>query len=80
MGKIALIGLIMVALVCWLRYKATRRSPDHGPKAGRSGDVDIMISCAHCGVHLPRSEALPGASGKGYCDADHRALAQDEPV
>ena len=80
MGKIALIGLIVVALVCWLRYKATGRSHNSDPVADRNGDVDTMVSCARCGVHLPRAEALPGASGNVYCDASHRALAQDDPA
>jgi uncharacterized protein len=31
-----------------------------------------MLSCAHCGVHLPRDEALPGRGGV-FCDAAHRA-------
>ena len=31
-----------------------------------------MLTCAHCGTHLPRDEALPGRGGV-FCDAAHRA-------
>lgn len=34
-----------------------------------------MVACAHCGLHLPRSEALadgPGGSEPFYCSAAHR--------
>jgi uncharacterized protein len=34
-----------------------------------------MVECAHCGLHLPRSEAIE-AAGQSYCSAEHRALAQ----
>lgn len=80
MGKIALIVLFVVALVCWLRYKATKRSHARGSVAGRGDEVDTMVSCARCGVYLPRSDALSGASGKFYCDPGHRALAHDDPA
>ncbi|HRH06612.1 MAG TPA: PP0621 family protein [Burkholderiaceae bacterium] len=37
-----------------------------------------MVSCAHCGVHLPQSEALPSPDGLGgapwFCSAEHRKL------
>ena len=31
-----------------------------------------MLACAHCGVHLPRDEALPGRGGV-FCGDAHRA-------
>jgi uncharacterized protein len=31
-----------------------------------------MLACAHCGVHLPRDEALPGRGGV-FCSEAHRA-------
>jgi uncharacterized protein len=30
-----------------------------------------MVACAHCGVHLPRDEALPGRGGV-FCGDAHR--------
>ena len=31
-----------------------------------------MVSCPVCSVHLPRPDAVAGASGRLYCCADHR--------
>jgi uncharacterized protein len=32
----------------------------------------IMVACAHCGLHLPRSDAVLDAQGRGFCGAAHR--------
>jgi uncharacterized protein len=37
------------------------------------------VRCAHCGVHLPRSEALPGRGGL-FCGPSHRAEHEREPA
>jgi uncharacterized protein len=31
-----------------------------------------MVSCAHCGLHLPEADALPGPDGAHYCSEAHR--------
>jgi uncharacterized protein len=31
-----------------------------------------MLACAHCGVHLPRDDAVLDAAGRGYCGDAHR--------
>ena len=31
-----------------------------------------MLECAHCGVHLPRDEAVLDAAGRGFCTDAHR--------
>jgi uncharacterized protein len=33
-----------------------------------------MVSCAHCGLHLPQPDALEGEGGRHYCSAEHRRL------
>ncbi len=43
---------------------AARPAPDEGPLP--------MLSCAQCGLHLPRDEALPGRGGV-FCGAAHRS-------
>ena len=35
-----------------------------------------MVTCAHCGIHLPQEEAVTGEKGV-YCSTDHRTSAQD---
>jgi uncharacterized protein len=44
-----------------------------GPrKAGAAGSPQAMVTCAHCGVHLPRPDALADAKGRVFCDEAHR--------
>ncbi len=38
------------------------------------GAADKMVACAHCGIHLPQSEALHGADRRPYCSEEHRSL------
>ncbi|WP_333904480.1 PP0621 family protein, partial [Achromobacter insolitus] len=39
-----------------------------GPKP-----LESMVRCAHCGIHLPRSEALL-QNGQTWCSAEHARL------
>ena len=60
------LGLIVVY---WVLKRYHRRVPRPGtPPATGSED---MVRCAHCGVHLPRSESLT-TQGKFYCTPEHR--------
>ena len=73
---LAKILLLIAGLVlAYLILKAYRRKVEgraHKPEAQGSED---MVRCAHCGVHLPRSESLM-ADQAFYCNADHRRLHQ----
>jgi uncharacterized protein len=35
-----------------------------------------MVACAHCGLHLPAAEALPGGQGEHYCSLEHRVAGE----
>ena len=65
-----LLFLVAVFVLLWLLRGATtsrrRRSAAPPPQAPQE-----MIACAHCGVHLPRDEALPGRGGV-FCGDAHR--------
>lgn len=42
-----------------------------GGAAGTSdGAVERMVACAHCGLHIPQSEAVQQA-GQLYCSQEH---------
>lgn len=69
--------LAAVALVWWWlsSRRSAVRSDDAAPKppADPAG-AHQMVSCAHCGVHLPQSDALPDAAGTFFCSEEHRRL------
>jgi uncharacterized protein len=59
--------------------EARQPTPSKAPRPAapevRDHAQDI-VPCAHCGVHLPRSEALAGPEhgGELFCSAEHRRL------
>ena len=61
-----LMMLAIAAAVYWLLR------PNRREKPGRDGPaVEDMVRCAHCGVHIPRSEAIL-AGGNFFCSTEHR--------
>jgi uncharacterized protein len=67
MIKFVLLALL-IGVVLWLLLRVRKRPAGRGAAAPGAED---MVVCAHCGVHLPRSEALL-AQGRAYCGALHR--------
>lgn len=70
--KFILVVLAVVVLLWMLRGSLRRMRPPPAPRPGDAAAPQPMLSCAHCGVHLPRDEALPGRGGV-FCDDAHRA-------
>jgi len=78
--KYVLLITLALGLLWWWRLLA--RKNQAGPKDAvppppprPPGPADDMIACDHCGLHLPRSEALIGARGT-YCSAAHREATE----
>ena len=72
MGR--LVALILLAVIAvWLIRRAMRRL-DAGEAAPKkdAGQGDL-VSCAHCGMHLPRSEARSSGDAL-YCSEEHARL------
>ena len=70
--KIALFILAILALL-WLLKGARRRVPP--PEKGQPSQpaaTQAMLACAHCGMHLPQSEAQMDAAGRPFCSEAHR--------
>ena len=70
-----LIRLAVLALVVWLVVRmiqnAYRRASERGRAPTRARNAaGTMVRCAHCGVHLPREDALAD-SGRFYCSRGH---------
>lgn len=69
-----LVLVLVIVLVVWFfkKDRPARKSGGSAPKRGRAALPQPMVRCAHCGVHLPAAEALPGVQGLHYCSEDHR--------
>lgn len=69
-----LLIIAIVLLILWLA-RSSRRPPPPPPAPGPPGGKTVqqpMLACAHCGLHLPSGEALPGRGGV-FCGEAHRA-------
>ncbi len=70
MGRLLLLAIAILVLV-WLVRRALRgRSAEPVERTSAAAD---LVSCAHCGVLLPRGEARE-ASGGLYCGEAHARL------
>lgn len=80
--------LVAVLLLVWLllgssrrRAKDARRDNPAQPPASPQRplpQVEGMVTCAHCGVHLPGSMALQ-VRGQAYCSPAHRDAGPRTP-
>ena len=70
--KFALLIFSVLALVWLLRAASRRRVRPPDPRApAKHPQAQAMLACSHCGVLMPRDEALPGRGGV-FCGTEHR--------
>lgn len=85
MGKIffwavVIIGGLLLARIL-ARYNEKSRVAGKEPKQvkRRTGATpqqpESMVRCEHCGIHLPRSEAVQ-TGGRIWCSQEHARLGQ----
>lgn len=66
-----------VIALAWWAWRRARSSPGpQPPAAAPQPPVQEMVTCAHCGIHLPHNEAVAGTQGQ-YCSPAHRSAAGD---
>lgn len=70
MGRIFF--FLLLALAIYLAWRWTQRA-SAPPRRARPQELEAqaMVSCAKCGLHVPRIEALP-VGERYYCCEDHR--------
>jgi len=74
----------VIGYLVWRWFKASKRNKAEGPASpgnvsqSTHPDTEAMVKCAHCGVHLPISEALPGSSNQFFCSDAHRGSRNAE--
>ena len=68
-----LLVVCVVVVVLWLMLRPRKLQPPATRSAARPQDpqAQAMVQCLHCGVHLPRGEALVDARG-AFCSRAHR--------
>ncbi len=76
-----LLVFFVVFFAIWLWRKNRRDDmreravPPRKPAPPAVGAPQAMLRCAHCGLHLPASDAVQGTHGM-YCSAAHRQTAE----
>ncbi|NYT66651.1 hypothetical protein H0A58_11820 [Alcaligenaceae bacterium] len=88
MGKVLfwavlIIGGLLLARVL-ARHNAASQQPKMPPvakpaKGLRSktrADPESMVRCEHCGIHLPRSEAVL-SGGRTWCSSEHAKIGRN---
>lgn len=76
-----IVTLALALIVFWLVRAARGRGSDQLPKDNAAPQrppvalVQDMVSCAHCGLHLPKTESIPG-KGAVYCCPEHQRQAE----
>lgn len=71
--------LLAVLLVIWAIKRgrvADKSKPPESNQPSTPATPSDMVTCAHCGIHLPKEEAVSGQNGL-YCSTEHRTAAQD---
>lgn len=69
-----LIWLLLAGAVWWLwRTRQRVPPPRSSQRPAEAHAVTPMQRCAHCGLHLPATDAIAGADGHVYCCAEHRS-------
>lgn len=77
MGKlllwVAVIAVVYLGykLVVVSRRRSERAARGEGERAAGALAGEPMRRCAHCGVHIPESDAIV-AGGRHYCSEAHR--------
>ncbi|MFY3385786.1 PP0621 family protein [Paracidovorax sp. MALMAid1276] len=66
--------LVLVVLLVAFGIWRSRRVSGDAPRQPRAPALpQDMLACAHCGVHIPRSDALMRGQD-AYCSAEHQRL------
>lgn len=75
----ALIRILIIALVVWLLLRMLKNWANTAQAAkDRPAPIETMVRCEHCGLHVPKQEALE-SDNKYYCCKEHLRLHRDDP-
>lgn len=75
-----LIRVLIIGLLVWLVYRMIRAALNKPRRQGPTKPAALstdMVRCQHCGIHIPRDEALQQGDAF-YCSPEHREQDQGE--
>jgi len=73
MGKFLVLVILLVVAFWLVRRALVAKRQGPPPAAAGAATQGELVSCAHCGVHLPRAEARL-AGDRVYCTDEHARL------
>jgi uncharacterized protein len=75
----------LVLYLVWRWYQSTQnkikrdaesdnafQSPQSTEQTAAAELVEKMVSCSHCGIHVPLSEAVQSNGGSVFCSIEHQ--------
>ncbi|MGD8484561.1 MAG: PP0621 family protein [Thioalkalispiraceae bacterium] len=80
MGIIVLIRLIIFFLIGWLAFRLVRNWLNRKPGIEKAAEkeIDTMVRCQVCDVHLPRQRAIEH-NGRFFCSQEHKDQYDNQP-
>ncbi|WP_431275207.1 PP0621 family protein [Variovorax ureilyticus] len=78
MKYLLVLAVVFIAIWLWRkgRQEELRSRPPPPPRPAVGAPTE-MVRCAHCGLHLPATDAVRGDAGRIYCSAAHRKAAEE---
>jgi uncharacterized protein len=73
-----LVLVLVVAIVGWFLLRPRPRPGADASKPAGGKQPQEVVACGHCGVHLPRAEAVADRSGV-FCSEAHRLAGPRPP-
>lgn len=73
-----LVVLLVVVVVVWLLLRTRSRDRAGHAASGQRTTAREVVACRHCGVHLPRDDAVADPAG-WYCSPEHRIAGPRRP-
>lgn len=69
--------VLAVVAIAWMLWRGARARDIDRERRNTPALPQDMVRCPVCSVHLPRPDAVPGASGRLYCSPEHRRAGGD---
>ena len=75
MKYLLILAIVVIVLGLW---RGNRRvaPPPAAKAAPQQPQLQDMVGCAVCELHVPRADASVGRTGDLYCTPDHRRRAE----